>query len=336
MIIIFSSENDLSTIAVAKWLRYFDVEFYVINPTEGVYNFIRLDQDSIIFYNTHTKKEINLLDATSCWWRRTGLGKKNFIQESLPSQFFIDDFDATELISGKKSALDPEISDLKEYIFNKVYNTCKINLGHPKLYGLNRLETLELAQKFGIKTPQFEVVTNYSQIYNSNICHNELVTKAISNGIYHQIDNRSFYTYTELIKKKDFEKKEMTLFPSLILELVPKKYEIRSFFIEGNFYSMAIFSQSNQQTEVDFRKYSSQKPNKNEPYKLPQTIENSLRNLFAEFQLNCGSIDLIKDINDEYIFLEINPVGQYGMTSEPCNYNIDRKIAEYLIYGRIY
>jgi hypothetical protein len=31
------------------------------------------------------------------------------------------------------------------------------------------------------------------------------------------------------------------------------------------------------------------------------------------------------------VFLEVNPTGQYGMVSDPCNYYLDKKIAEYLI-----
>lgn len=114
--------------------------------------------------------------------------------------------------------------------------------------------------------------------------------------------------------------------------MVEKKYEIRSFFIDNKFYSMAIFSQTDEQTKIDFRKYSN---NRNEPYKLPFDIENKLKSLFKKLDLNTGSIDLIVDKNDNYIFLEINPVGQYGMTSFPCNYNLEETIANYLLYGRI-
>lgn len=47
--------------------------------------------------------------------------------------------------------------------------------------------------------------------------------------------------------------------------------------------------------------------------------------------LNTGSIDMIKNKNNEYIFLEVNPVGQFSMVSYPCNYYIEEKIASYLI-----
>lgn len=47
--------------------------------------------------------------------------------------------------------------------------------------------------------------------------------------------------------------------------------------------------------------------------------------------LNTGSIDLIVDTQDNYYFLEINPVGQFGMVSQPCNYYLEKKVAEYLV-----
>jgi hypothetical protein len=31
------------------------------------------------------------------------------------------------------------------------------------------------------------------------------------------------------------------------------------------------------------------------------------------------------------VFLEVNPVGQFGMVSRPCNYQLERKVAELLL-----
>jgi len=47
-------------------------------------------------------------------------------------------------------------------------------------------------------------------------------------------------------------------------------------------------------------------------------------------QLDFGSIDMIVSADNEYIFLEVNPKGQYGMVSHPCGYNLDYEIAKEL------
>ena len=49
-----------------------------------------------------------------------------------------------------------------------------------------------------------------------------------------------------------------------------------------------------------------------------------------KLELNSGSIDLILDKKNRFVFLEINPIGQFGMTSFPCNYSIEKEIAKYL------
>lgn len=335
MILIFSNDNELSTLEVAKRLKYFNKQFYIINPQENIFKFSYIDNNGIYFYNNIEKKEINLLQASACWWRRTGLGIENFFDTSAPYKDFVKHkHNLIEILKGKQSILNSEFNALKEYIFNKIYDTAKINLGHPKLFGLNRLTTLDLAKKHGFEIPYFEILSNTRQFSQSKLMDN-FVSKAIDNGIYHVVDGRSYYTYTELQHKNDFINKEVSIFPSLAMNLIDKKFEIRTFYIDGHFFSMAIFSQSNKQTEVDFRKYSETNPNRNEPFKLPEKIEKKLKKLFKEIGLNTGSVDFIVDENDQFVFLEINPVGQYGMTSEPCNYDLDNVIAKYLIYGAV-
>ena len=113
--------------------------------------------------------------------------------------------------------------------------------------------------------------------------------------------------------------------------MIKKDYEVRVFYLLGKLYSMAIFSQNDDQTKVDFRKYNSEKSNRNIPYKLPNEIEEKICKLMEHLNLNCASLDLIKDVNSEYILLEINVTGQFGMVDFPCNYGLHKKVAETLI-----
>ena len=82
---------------------------------------------------------------------------------------------------------------------------------------------------------------------------------------------------------------------------------------------------------TDFRNYNIDKPNRYVPFLLPKDIEEKLLNLLEDLDLNTGSVDLIYDNDDNYVFLEINPVGQFGMVSINCNYHIEKMISEDLI-----
>ena len=110
-----------------------------------------------------------------------------------------------------------------------------------------------------------------------------------------------------------------------------KVYELRVFYLAGEFHAMAIFSQNDEQTRVDFRQYNRRRPNRNVPYRLAPELAARLRGLMDDLGLETGSIDLMVARDGREVFLEINPVGQFGMVSRPCNYRLERKVAELLL-----
>jgi len=95
---------------------------------------------------------------------------------------------------------------------------------------------------------------------------------------------------------------------------------------------MAIFSQNDEQTKTDFRVYNYDKPNRCVPFKLPVEIENKLNKLMKILDFESGSIDIIYGTDNNFYFLEINPIGQIGMVSYPCNYMLEKEIARELIH----
>lgn len=96
---------------------------------------------------------------------------------------------------------------------------------------------------------------------------------------------------------------------------------------------MAIFSQLDTESELDFRDVdvNGAHPNRMVPYQLPNDIGLRIRQLMKRLNLESGSIDMIVDDNDDYYFLEVNPVGQFNFVSEVCNYYIEKDIAFSLI-----
>ena len=332
MVLIFSVKYDYSTACIIHWLNSWGIKVIRMNGDDDVYKFEQLTNDGIYFKNTITKEIINLKNVTACWWRRTGIKKNHLIKASYRDKLILNDFDLTRLVASNNGTnlINDEAEALIEYIVHSIYKTCPINLGKP-VFNLNRLIILDMATKYGLKIPSYEIISTGEQLLKSKASIGNVVTKAIANGIYADVQEHRFYTYTELVEEGFYkENLENTFFPSIINGLIEKQFEIRSFYIDGAFYSMAIFSQSDEKTKIDFRKYTN---NRNSPYKLPDNIETKLRNIFIELDLNCGSVDLIVDKNGDYIFLEINPVGQFAMTSEPCNYNLEKIVANYLRNG---
>jgi ATP-GRASP peptide maturase of grasp-with-spasm system len=161
--------------------------------------------------------------------------------------------------------------------------------------------------------------------------HQQIITKNLAANLLVLEDNEAYMSYTSTIDGAEIELLNNDIYPSFFQKQIEKEYEVRSYYLDGEIYSMAIFSQNDSQTKVHFRQYNLQKPNRNIPYKLPNKVEEQIRNMMNSLKINSGSLDFIKEKDGELLFLEINPLGQFGMTSYPCNYYLEKKIAEYLI-----
>ena len=331
MILILSSKFDQSTNSVIDWLNYMGEDVVRLNKDDNRYIFNALDSKGIYFTDTISNKVVNLLEAKSCWWRRTGVGFRHF-SPTQPTLVEKDSIDISHFTTPQNVTLSKEYQRLREYIYYQIYNNCSINIGAPA-FDFNRLIVFEMAKGCDLLIPEYRILTNSTLLEDCKKKWGNIVTKAISNGLYDDINGYRYYTYTELLNETSMLFNDnICFFPSLITKMVEKEYEIRSFYLAGHFFSMAIFSQSCEQTKIDFRKYED---NRVEPYKLPENIERKTKNLFNKLNFNCGSVDFIVDKKGNYIFLEINPVGQFGMTDFPCNYNLDHIIANYLRNGEI-
>jgi glutathione synthase/RimK-type ligase-like ATP-grasp enzyme len=67
------------------------------------------------------------------------------------------------------------------------------------------------------------------------------------------------------------------------------------------------------------------------PYRVPDEVASKVVTLMNRLDLETGSLDLIRAVDGKTYFLEVNPVGQFGMVSKPCNYHLERRVAEYLM-----
>ncbi|MCW3465790.1 grasp-with-spasm system ATP-grasp peptide maturase [Chitinophaga nivalis] len=327
MILILSRQDDGSTAMVIQWLLAYKKEYLRLNADTHTTTFHYFDINKRELIVEQDGKMINLYDATSLWYRRRGLSMKSVpIDYSLHKKPVIpDDADFHQ------EHLKTEMSTLLDFIYLNVAQHSKTVLGGYRTSQVNKFEVLQIARDAGLTIPESYIMTRKKDVQNLlEKTHIGLVTKAMGNGVYHFTKKRGYYSYTEKITPAVLDAMPETFFPSLIQVQVKKKYELRIFYIKGEYYAMAIFSQHDKKTTVDFRKYNLEKPNRQVPYLLPVKVQQQLTTVMDALQLDSGSIDIIVDEHNDYVFLEVNPIGQFGMTSIPCNYYLERRIAQLL------
>lgn len=317
MILILSTPTDYDTNCVIDWLSYQKKSFFRLNDEDlmqGIVTFHYDPNDSSNSYIEQSSKKIFLKDVKVVWFRKFGflkdyenkLGLNNDLLSYLYAEFRTLSTIILSLLGSKKWLFERQSIPSKLEILTKA-----------KIAGLNIPNTL-------ITTKKQELAAFFE---NNN---KSIITKSIGEAKYIEYKKKGFMFHTHAINCVDDFNENFS--PSLFQEYIDKEIEIRVFYLDGKCYSMAIFSQNNPQTKIDFRVYDKAKPNRFVPFQLPQIIEDKIHILMKSISLNTGSLDIIKASGGNgYFFLEVNPAGQFGMVSFPCNYNLHKKIADYLI-----
>lgn len=315
MILIISQEEDYSTSEVIQWLLYYNAPFIRINREDvcSLEKIVIANNESCSFVISSKKGEIAVEDVTSVWYRR---GEINL---HFPALLFVKEKDLYNEIN---KHLKKENAILESYFY---FLIDKIpHIGTYDMRTMNKLAVLYEAQRLDIEIPYTNIASNSDRINYGEA----LVTKSISEAFDPRISQGNYMTYTERINPENIQR---SFFPSLFQNLLEKEADIRIFYLQQSFHAMAIRSQDHPQTTTDFRKYLFVNPNRHFPFKIPKSLEEKLFKLMQKVGLETGSVDMVFTKDGRFVFLEINPIGQFGMTSKPCNYFLEREIALSLI-----
>lgn len=323
MICIFSTVKDRTTTEVMRWLFHLGVTDVVrVNSDDEVDGRIvefSVDQNTLSFQ--HNGRLIRLSEIEAVWYRKG----RNW----LCNQFLEIDFSEHPRFTAylRKKIAGEELR-LSEYLHFIIENAVPV-LGSASRCELNKLLVLHAAREVGLLIPAFHISNSRASL-KAAIADKPAITKPITDGLYlfeNKQANTGYFSYTESLAASELDRLPDRLSPSLVQEQILKRMELRVFFLEGRCYAMAIFSQRDEQTSVDFRRYNYIKPNRTVPFRLPADLEAKIVRLFAILELNTGSIDFIVDQQGRYFFLEVNPVGQFSMVSVPCNYFLEEQVA---------
>ena len=314
MILILSATNDNTTNEVIDWLTFYKKNWLRINETDPIKVELVLKNQTVKVLIETPSQKFRLDDIETYWYRKGNFNFSWKLDEALKTSVFIDQLEYH---------LKHEISTLQSFLHLLLYK--KKGIGNYLTAAPNKLYVLTLAQKAGLEIPETHITNLPNYTLNGG---KQWISKAMWEAIHlMKPEYGAIQAYTSALPEGSTTK---THFPSLFQHAIPKNYEVRVFFLDQKCYAMAIFSQMAAKTVLDYRNYNKERPNRVVPYKLPKQLTKKIRNLMNDLKLKSGSIDLIATKNGGYVFLEVNPVGQFGMVSRPCNYPLEQYVANYL------
>ncbi|HAP96199.1 hypothetical protein [Epilithonimonas hominis] len=308
MILIISRDSDTTTDLVMEWLSHWGLPFLRLN--EDLYEDVFVDY----IQNIVRIKDVDTKDIKVVWFRKFPNILMDEERDVIQKQIY-------------KSVINFRIREgisFREYLFQNLDDNNVKWLTNPFFANENKLLQMKAAQRNGLNIPETYILTSKKEIINLLKNKQEYITKPFENCMHLMFRGKSIGMKTTVINSyiKDIPNEFP---PSLIQKRIDKKYELRIFFLMGKFFTAKICDED--LSEVDHRINMIYLKGRFENFNLPTEIEYKLCKVLQEIGLNCASIDMIIDSNDEYFFLEINPTGQFTYHSYYNNTYLEKEVA---------
>jgi glutathione synthase/RimK-type ligase-like ATP-grasp enzyme len=199
---------------------------------------------------------------------------------------------------------------------------------------------LWLAAEVGLQIPPTLYTTRLSVAQDFYQQHNQsIIYKPFHAYMRVREDQNDQTTYatkllTNRVQPQDLVESEGFIpTPSIFQPYVPKDIELRIVVVGKKLFACAIHSQQSARSREDWRRYDLTRT-PHEAYTLPDEIAAKLLQLMERLGLVFGSIDMIVTPSGEYVFLEVNPNGQFDWIAKLADLPIYEHLAAMLIAGK--
>jgi glutathione synthase/RimK-type ligase-like ATP-grasp enzyme len=263
-------------------------------------------------------RTIPLEEVRSIWWRRPARAQ---LPETLtPDEEAFARAEVTHALTGMWEMLEHSC-----YWVSFPANIRKA--GH-------KISQLELASRLGLQVPRTVVSTEPDCVRHFyEACHGQMIYKTLSTphpislrsgsskaeqwkySLEHSNENFSRTIYTTPIREQDLALLDtIRLAPGFFQEYIPKRVELRVTIIGDDIFAAELHSQVHEETRYDWRHYEVEVPMSE--HQLPVEIAEQCLALTKAYGLHFSTSDLIVTPEGRYVFLEMNPNGQFLWVQE--------------------
>jgi glutathione synthase/RimK-type ligase-like ATP-grasp enzyme len=188
---------------------------------------------------------------------------------------------------------------------------------------------LTIAAQHGLTIPRTIITNNPTKIRQAYQEFNGMIVKPTRTG--HLVkDGLEQAIYTSRVLSEHLDEIDSARWStSIYQEHIPKRYDIRVTIVGDRVFTAAIDSQTDPTAITDWR----QTNNPHLPHlrhTLPDALVERLVAYMRSLRLTFGAIDLIQTPNGDYVFLEVNPNGQWLWLDDTLGLGISDAIADWL------
>ncbi len=313
---IISTKADVGTDAVVRALADLDVPVVRLNSEDYPFEFeLTIDLDSVA--PNHVRWGLappgsEIEQSRSIWYRRVRAPSKPPHMDQGTYEFCVREsrtaLMGAVLLGSHRIMSDPTRVSAAE---NKPYQ-------------------LHLAKTVGLSIPSTLVTNSPAAVREAyHRFGGRMIVKPAKSG-YVELEGEGHAIYTSQVLAQHLEEIDSARWSAAIYQpLLEKACDVRVTVVGDRVLTAEIDSQVDPEARVDWR----HTVDPNLPHRkgqLPASVEAAVRDLVRRLGLAFGAIDFIRTPADEYVFLEINPNGQWLWLDDKVQLGITQSIASWL------
>lgn len=326
MILILTEPLDVHADHVAQKLRERGAVFARFNtaqfPEQAEISLLYSAQGQAEAIMHVNQEQIDLHKVESVWYRRPRC--------PIPHQDITEDL-SREYVAGEcQNFVDDVWSSLKEKLWIPgpvaVVRQVQLKASH-----------LTVAGALGFELPPTLITNSPEDFLEFYRQHNGHVVSKLAGFSFSRTRSvgASFCRYTEVVTKRDTGYAHAVRYCPIIFQAyVPKRVELRITVVGQHVFAAEIHSQESNHTRHDWRRYD-RGTTPYLPHDLSADVELRCIQLVERLGLCYGAIDMVLTPDGRYVFLEINPNGQYLWIEQETGLPISDALCDLLIAGNL-
>lgn len=316
-VLILTHEEDPHSQSVCKYFDGIGVDYFEVLTDNLIGNY-NLTFDLLLrhFFLSNSERKIKLTEEWNIWNRRV---MDPVIPNSIQKK--LENIVLTETERTWEGLLFSHPG--------KVVNRPQANFN-----ANNKVSQLLFASNYGngIKVPETLLTNNPQELRRFYSTLDKVSFKLLRAPIVETGRQGEYLTcYNNIVTDEQIKQAELIRNnPSLFQEYIEKDYELRITALENKVVAIKINSQESDLSIVDFRRYDFENVSY-EYTNIPKNVETFCSDMLKHYGLSFGEFDFIKSKKGDYVFLEVNPNGQWLWLEIKSGYNLTKDVAENLV-----
>ncbi len=189
----------------------------------------------------------------------------------------------------------------------------------------NKMNQLRRAHEIGFRIPE-TVVTNSTRLALDGCTSPDgFIVKGLD-SVSWRSDRRQNFCYSQALERADLQEADLSALPAIVQERLHPKTDIRVTIVGDQLWAASI-SLDGHPIEGDWRLHGDTVDFRE--HDLPASVSRRCHELTSGLGLSFAAIDLAIS-GDDYVYLELNPVGEWSWLAERLGWDVAGGMARWL------